>query len=272
MRLRVGEEFRVTPAADLRGYALHPDRVLAAIDDPADPLLDCAPRDEVHGHVGLIETGMDLDRRAALIAAARSIGLQPPQAEAIAALDAEIEAIEPADPDLSAARRRAAEAADSVEALRERVARLSGRLAEAREAGRDTDSLRESLDEATRQLTEAETEAAAARQALETAEERAAREKRAERLSLVDRRENRRREARDWLACEARERLGRALAGLPVAAGPPDVGSEHSVPTDVVALGIVRLARVRAPVIVRDSPFDQPLRARAALSAPVILM
>jgi ABC-type transporter Mla subunit MlaD len=215
---------------------------------------------------------MELDRRAALIAAARSIGLQPPQAEAIAALETEIDAIEPADPDLSAARRRAAEAADSVEALRERVARLSGRLAEAREAGRDTESLEDSLDEATRQLTEAETAAAAARQALETAAERAAREKRAERLSLVDRRENRRREARDWLACEARERLGKALAGLPVAAGAPQVGPEAGIPAHVVALGVVRLARVQAPVIVRDSPFEEPLRARAALSAPVILM
>lgn len=247
-------------------------RLEAAIEDPADPLLDCAPPSSVHRQVGVVREGMSFDRRRTLLDAARSIGLEPPQAEAIADLEARIEAISPEDPDLRATRKRAAEAAASVDALRERVARLSGRLEAAREADRESEELEAALTEATRELTEAETAAAAARQALEAAEERAARGRRAERLSLVDRRENRRREARDWLVDAAERRLETALASLPISMPGGGVRTLPDGASPRVTLGILRVARVRAPVVLVDSPFECPLRARAALAAPVILV
>ena len=285
MRLHLADGTVVGQALDLREADIpvraHPNtsgqdpvvsRLEAAVEDPADPLLDCTSPSPVHRAVGVVQEGMSVDRRRTLLEAARSIGLEPPQADVIADLEARIEAISPEDPDLRATRKRAAEAAASVDALRERVARLSGRLEAAREADQETEELEAALAEATRELTEAETEAAAARQALEAAEERAARGRRAERLSLVDRRENRRREAREWLIEAAERRLETALASLPLSVpgqGTQTVGEGAS---HRVALGILRVARVRAPVVLVDSPFDCPLRARAALAAPVVLV
>ncbi len=279
MRLHLGDGTIIGTAIDLRSAGLPgtgpggvASRLEAAIGDPADPLLDCAPPSSVHRQIGVVRGGMTFDRRRALLEAARSIGLEPPQAEAIADLDTRIEAITPEDPDLRATRKRAAETAASVEALRERVARLSGRLEAAREAGQVTEELKAALADATRELTEVETDAAAARQALATAEQRAARGRRAERLSLVDRRENRRREAREWLIEAAEGLVETALAALPGVPregqirGVQDGGSPRS------ALGILRVARVTAPVVLVDACFDSPLRARAALAAPVILI
>lgn len=261
----------VGQALDLRDAPIDAQRVLAGVRDPESETVVCAPPSAVHDHVGHIHEDMQLDRREALVAAARSRGLRAPQDPEIERLDRRIEAISPEEPDLRAARERAAEAGESVDTLRERVARLSGRLTEARETGRETADLAADLQAAIRELTEAETEAAAARQALDTAAERAARERRAERLSLVDRRDNLRRRARSWLVDRLEPRFETALASLPVEST-LDGPCEYSAPAHHAALAVARVARVRAPIVLFAAPFDRPVAARAALGAPVVLV
>lgn len=157
----------VGQAIDLRDTSVDAQRVLAGIRDSESETVVGPPPTAVHEHIGHIHEDMALDRREALIAAARSRGLQAPQDPEIERLDRRIAAITHEDPDLRAAWERAAEAGESVEALRERVARLSGRLTEARETGRETADLAADLQTEIRELSEDETEAAAARQALD---------------------------------------------------------------------------------------------------------
>ena len=282
MRLRVDGIHRVGQALDLRGTSIDPAALVDSIRDPTDARVVCQPPGEVHRHVGWIRPGMDVDLREALLAAARSLGYEPPQAADIARLDREIEAYSPPQTDLATARARAAAAGESVAEHRERVARLSGRLEAAREAGADTEEAAALLQEATAALSEAETEALAARQALDRAERQArrARDEREKRLSLVDRRENLRRRARAWLLEEIRPRFERALASLP--GGPvlsdsvrrPDVSADRTmdIPPHRAALAVARIARIGAPLVIGAKTFDVPVRARAACSAPVILV
>jgi DNA repair exonuclease SbcCD ATPase subunit len=215
---------------------------------------------------------MDLALRCALAAAGRSRGLRAPQADTIERLNREIASIDPDVPDLREARRRVAEAGEDLASLEAQVDRLSGRLAERRDAGQSTADLEARLADRTRELTEAETEAIAAREALERAEERAraARDARERRLSLVDRRENRRREARSWFLDRLEEPFRRALAALPVEAEPtsPATFEDDSI---AAALAVARLGDPRAPIVLIDAPFETAVAARGALTAPVIL-
>lgn len=269
MRVRLGGADRVGQALDLREAAVSAKRLHRAITDPQAELVASAPPGPLHEHVGLLRPGMELDRRAALVAAARSIGLEPPQAETIAALDRQIAAIDPETPDLRAARRRVAEAGADVARLEEQVARTSGRLNARQEADLPTDAVSDRLEELTRELTAAETSQIAAQEALERAEARAAaaRDARAERLSLVDRRENRRRAARAWLAEAVAESVERAARALPTRTDPAAAdGDPHAA-----ALAVARVGTVSAPIVLVDSPFETALQARAALDAPVIL-
>lgn len=263
---------RVGGAIDLRGSGLAAADLDAAIGDPGNDLVSGAMPGPFHDYVGVIRPEMALDRRGALAAAGRTRGLSAPQAAAIERLDEEIAAIDPDAPDLQVARRRVADAGADLEALREQVERTSGRLAERRDAGRPTDDLEDRLADLTRELTEAETEAIAAREALSAAEAAAAeaRDAREQRLSLVDRRENRRREARQWFVDELAGPFERAVRALPIDAEPGAPDSFDGTDRDA-ALAIARIASVDAPIVVADAPFETAIAARAALDAPVVL-
>ena len=276
MRIRVDGTRIVGQAVDLRDTGIEPDRILDGIRIESDPLVESPPPTEVHRHVGAIRRGMGLDVREALVTAGRSLGLESPYDDEIDEIDHRLAEMQTEHPDLQQARKRAASAGESVEALRERVARLSGRLNALRENGDETDAVEASLRAATRELSEAETEAIAANQALATAEREARRirDKNAARLSLEDRRENLRRDARSWLVEQLVPPLQNAMASLPVdplgVDSPLDAGS-YPGPRSHLALGIARIADISAPIVLIDSPFATALRARAALSAPVIL-
>jgi hypothetical protein len=272
MRIGGPDEDRHGPAIDLRDRELSAEAVAAAIAEPEHDQVTCAPPEPIHEFVGVIQRDMSLDRRCALAAAGRSRGLRAPQADAIERLNDRIAEIDPDSPDLRAARRRVAETGSELEALRERVERTSGRLAERRATDRPTAELEERLADLTRELTEVETEAIAAREALSAAQAAAAeaRDAREERLTLVDRRENRRREARRWF-CEAlAASFERALTALPIDTTPAAPDSFDG-PDRHAGLAIVRLARLSAPVVLVDPPFQTAVAARAALDAPVIL-
>lgn len=272
MILQLGETVRRGQALDCRATPVEARRLGRAVRDETDSLLVAAPPGPVHDHVGVLQPEMDLDRQAALVAAARSLGFVPPQREAIRSLDAEIEAIEPDSVDLAAHRRRVAETGQNLRSLREAVARTSGRLAERRAADRPADDLESELASLTRELSEAETAAIAAREALEQAQRRAGaeRDERARRLSLVDRRENRRREARRWLRERIAEAFERAVQALPVADDPAPPAAFDG-PDFVAGLAIARIADVDAPIVIAEGPFETAISARAALDAPVVL-
>lgn len=272
MRIRTEGTELVGQALDLRDVAIEPRRLVEAIREPAGPMVTAAPPGPLHDRVGLLHPELELGFRSALAAAGRSIGLEAPQAAAIADLDRQIEAIDPDTPDLRAARRRAAAAGEDVSSLKDRVERTSGRLEERRAADRSTDDLEAKLADLTRKLTEAETEAIAAREALSRAQAAAAsaRDQRERRLALVDRRENRRREARNWFLAALAEPFERALSALPIDVE-PDPPAAFDGPAFVAALAIARIGAIDAPVVVAEGPFETAIAARAALNTPVVL-
>lgn len=213
-------------------------------------------------HVGVVAPGLSLDRRAALVAAARSRGLT-------AGVDAELrEARERLTdlgapvPSLADARRRVAEADSDLEARRERVATLRGRLQES-----DDGAVAEEYRAAIRSLSEAETERAAAEEALAEARNRAreARDEREERLRLEDRVANLERRARQELADEVRLEVDAAVSAAPGAAA-STYGTADSV---TAALALVRVGRVRTPVVLACRRFAREVDAEAWLGAPV---
>lgn len=274
MKVRVAGTVRLGRAIDLRDEPVDPDRLVASIADPDDGKVIGPRPGPVHSFVGLLEPGQSISLRPSLAAAARSLGMRSQYDEDIASLDRAIEDIDVEPVDLAPVRRRAAEAGADVAALRERVAQLRGRLEAEREADRSTDETAARLREAIASLSEAETENVAAEQALTRAEReaRATRDERDRRLSLVDERDNLARRARSVLSERVYPQFRRALDALPVdecAGSEPGGYGGRSFAT---GLAIARIARLRAPVVIVDAPFDDPVAARAALDAQVVLV
>lgn len=271
MRVRVDGEAFVGPALDLRGRDVDPASVLAAIRAGRETI------DPVHEQVGCVYDGMSFSLQRALAAAARSRGETTPHDEQLRAVEtalAEHERSAARSPvDLRAAREEAAAAGADVDALREQVARVSGRVEARRAAGIDVEGARQRLRAVTRRLSEAETERIAAEQRLASARRQARedRDRRERRLKLTDRCRNLRRRAERALSERERRRFERAVAGLPVETAPEPSGEFSGSPA-VAALAVLRIARVRTPVVVASGPFRHAAQARACLDAPVVLL
>ena len=274
MKVALDGTIRQGQAVDLRDAPLDAARIVAAIRDPDGPLVSCPPPGPVHSFVGHVQPGIHFSLRAALAAAARSRAIRSEYDDAIDEIDRRIEAIAVEQVDLASARRRAASAGADVAALRERVARLRGRLEARREAGQGSDKAEADLRDAIATLSEAETDRLAAEQALAAAERdaRAARDARDRRLSLVDERDNLARQARSALANREYPRFRRALASLPIEGRAGDGPGEFDGGPVAAALAVARIARLRAPVVLADGPFSTPVVARAALHASVVLV
>ncbi|MFB6167864.1 MAG: hypothetical protein ABEJ43_03355 [Haloferacaceae archaeon] len=236
--------------------------------------VDCSPPGPVHDRVGVVRDGARPWLRGALAAAARSLGERAPQADEIEALRARLADHDRSGLGLADARRRLAAAGDEEERLRERVARLRGRVDALAEAG--AESARATADAdlaaAARALTEAETERIAAEQRLDALEERAreARDRREDRLALEDRLANRERAARERLAGAVYDRFRAAVRTLPgegtAGAGP---GEYEGDPT-LAALAVVRVAAVSAPVVVATDRLGGARETADRLDAPVV--
>ncbi|MFB6106622.1 MAG: hypothetical protein ABEJ70_06585 [Halobacteriaceae archaeon] len=269
MRVSLCGDARVDPLADCRACDLAGAAVVAAVRDPDDQRVACPPPGPVHGHVGHVRSGMDLSLERALAAAARSRGERAPQADALAAVRKRLAAHDADDPpDLTAARRRVAAADADVTALRERVARLGGRVEERRAAGGDVEALEAELADATRELSEAETERVAAEQSLDRAR-RTARERRdarERRLSLRDRRDNLRAAAREHLVGTVAGAFRTATAAVPGA--PVAAPGEYGGPPALAALAVARVASIDAPVVVEGPG----LAAARAVEGPAIVL
>lgn len=271
MRVRVDGETYAGRAVDLSGHDLDPSAVAAALAADAGQVgpirIECPSSGPVHDRVGVIQPRMSLERRAAMAAAARSLGRTAPHDEEIAAVEAQLDGLDAPRADTSPARRRLAEAGTEQERLRERVARLQGRVRALREAGLETDDAESALADAVHTLSEVETERVAARQALAAArgEARTARDVRERRLELEDRLGNLRRAARAHLADVVRADVDAAVEAAPGRASGLDGAAAHRV-----ALGVVRVAAISAPVVLVEPPFADPETAATWLDAPVL--
>ena len=214
-------------------------------------------------HVAVVAPGLSLARREALVAAARSRG-EPTSVDA--ELDRARERLsdlgEPV-PSLADLRRRVADAEADLEAKRERVATLRGRLQET-----DDGAVAAAYREAIRELSEAETERAAAEEALADARERArrARDEREERLRLEDRVANLERRRRRELAASVRPAVDAAVAEAP---GSEASSFARAAPV-TAALALVRVGRLRTPVVLACRRFDGAADAEAWLGSPVV--
>jgi hypothetical protein len=272
MRVRFGGAERRGRAVDLRDCGVTAGGAAAAVRKQSDDRVACQPPGRVHERVGVLHRGMSVSVRAALAAAARSRGATTDCDADLRAVEAELESLAPADVDLSGARERVAETAAAVDRLREVVARASGRVEACRDAG-DASDAEAALADATQELAAAETEHHAAQEALARARQQArgARDDRERRLSLEDERDNLRRAARRTLADRWAGRFERALAALPVP-GAPAPPSEFASPDWAAACAVARLADCSAPLVVGDDVFERPVRASAALDAPVLLV
>jgi hypothetical protein len=251
--------------------ALDPERVARAVRTgaarAAEPSIEveAAEAGRLHERVGCIHPECSLRPRTALAMAGRSRGWTTEFDDPLERVRERLAEFAepptvPADP---GARRQLADATDDIERLRERVAAMRGRAETAGDAG-EAD-----LEGAIRSLSEVETTAAAARERRGRVREaaREARDRRQERLGLVDRRDNLARRARRALVDRAREDYVDALTVVP---GVRDVADPFDAPADAMALAIARVGDLDAPVVVATDRFADAPAAAGWLDAPVI--
>ena len=214
----------------------------------------------LYEHVGLIAPGISVSDRDALAAVGRSLGIRTSVDDELRTLRAELDSPPEAVPSRTTARRRVAETAAELEAKRERVATLRGRM----QAG-DGD-LGAAYRDAIKTLSEAETEHAAAREALDDARERArgALDDRDRRLRLEDRLGNAERTARRELISAVRPRVDDAVADAPGCEA-DEFGDADAVSA---ALALVKVGRIRRPVILACGRFPTRDAAERWLGAP----
>lgn len=220
----------------------------------------------LHDHVALVAPGMSLDRRRALVAAARSRGETTSVDEELEAARRRLDELNETDesvPSLESAHRRVAELEEDLVAERERVATMRGRTREC-----ENDSVVLEYRTAIGELSELETDYAAAREALEQARERTRQvlDERDRRLRLENRIGNLERAAREEL-------IERVLPVVDAAVrdAPGSEASAFDAAGDVTAsLALVRVGRVHSPVVLACRRFRDGPTAEEWLQAPVL--
>ncbi|MFB6156605.1 MAG: hypothetical protein ABEJ34_02025 [Haloferacaceae archaeon] len=271
MRIEAGDRTFVGRAIDLGG-AVEAGSVAEAVRGETVEGVDveCPDPGPVHAHVGHVRPGMSVDVRGALAAAARSLGERAPQRDAVEAARAELDELAVPDADLDEVRCRVAEAGESEERLRERVATLRGRVQAL--DGEECEAARADLRDAVRELTEAETERIAAEQLRDRLEREARdlRDRRERRLELEDRVANLERAAREHLAGAVYDRFRAAVTALPGDATAGQAPGDYDGDPVTAALAVVRIADVRAPVVVAVDRLDDAATASRRLDAPVV--
>jgi chromosome segregation ATPase len=236
--------------------------------------LDCPDPGPLHGRLGVVREGTGPSLRAALAAAARSVGERAPERDALDDVRAQLADHDAPEVGLADARRRVAAAGEAEERLRERVATLRGRVDALTEAGAEgaLEEAKAALREATRRLAEAETERIAAEQRLDALEARAreARARREERMALEDRAANLEREARASLAAAVYDRFRAAVERLPGEGSAGAAPGEYEGDPTLAALAVVRVADPSAPVVVATDRLGDAARTARRLDAPVL--
>lgn len=216
----------------------------------------------LHDHVAVIAPGLSLRRREALIATGRSLDVSTSVDSAIKGVREKLDSLPEPVPSRADARLQVAETATELEAKRERVATLRGRLQET-----DDGTVRAEYRRAIRELTEAETEHIAAKEALETARERArtARDSRDRRLRLEDRLGNLRRTARAELVEAVEPAANTATAAAPAC----DAETFREADPVSAALALARVGRIEKPIVLACRRFSNRDTAERWLETPV---
>lgn len=217
----------------------------------------------LYNHLGVVAPGIDLRRRRALAAAARSRGARTTVDGEIRETRDRLRELDEPVPAREDVRRRVAAAESDLEAKRERVATLRGRTRES-----DDEAVTAAFRDAIRELSEAELEYQAAREALEERRERArrARDARERRLRLEDRLGNLERTAREELVDAVRPAADAAVSAVPGGGAPSFAGGDAVS----AALALVRVGRVRTPVVLACRRFPDASSAASWVEAPVI--
>lgn len=217
----------------------------------------------LYDHVAVVAPGLTLERRRALAAAARSRGDTTSVDGEIRETRARLCELGEPVPSLEDARRRVASAESDLEAKRERVATLRGRMRES-----DAEEVATAFREAIRDLSEAELEYEAAREALAERRTRArqARDARERRLRLEDRLGNLERTARGELVETARPVVDGVVPEVPGS----DAASFADADAVTRSLALLRVGRVRTPVVLACRRFPDERRAESWLETPVI--
>ncbi|MFO7926206.1 MAG: hypothetical protein ACQET5_02565 [Halobacteriota archaeon] len=216
----------------------------------------------LYDHVRVIAPGLPLRRADALAAAARSLDIETSVDAERRELRAKLETCPDSVPSRTDVWRRVAESITELDAKRERVATLRGRLQEAGD-----EQLEGEYRDAIRELSEAETEHVAAKEALADVRSRArtVRDTRERRLRLEDRLENLRRTARR----ERRDTV-EPMADAAVAAVPGcEVGRYADADPISAALALVRIGRIELPIVLACSRFETRRAAERWLDASV---
>lgn len=213
--------------------------------------------------VGVVAPGLTLDRRAVLVAVARSRGMESEVSETLATVREQLTSLDNSVPSLADARRRVAETEAELDAKRERVATLRGRATET-----DDDAVKTAYQDAIRKLSEVETEHAAAREVLADARHQAreARDGRERRLELQDRVRNLERQAKRELVETVRPIVDEVVPLVP-----ESTATRFSEADPVTAsLAALRVGQPRCPVVLACGRFSDAKHAEAWLRAPVL--
>jgi len=266
VRLRVRGTIYEGRAVDLRGRAVDGAAVAAAVrGERSIPVTD-ATVTPVYDYCGYVHPEMGLRTRTALAAAARSRGHETAHDEAIADLREELAAESRSAPELPPVRDPVS--SSTIAALRERAASQRGRLQARERLDAESDEVADSLRETARRLTERETERTAAQERRQRRRElaREYRDRLADRRRLADRLANRRRDAREALVDQIRDRFVTAVDAVP--------GPTPSAPFDAdpvtAALAVLRVARTPAPIVLEVARFETPAAAAETLGGPVV--
>lgn len=222
--------------------------------DPS-PVPDPSPLPDPHDVLGRIPTDATLRRE--LAAAARSRGERSSFAAEIADVNRRLVGMDVPTVDLETARKRVADATGEEERLKERVAAARGDVRARRTVDAEVEGALADLEAAAAELSVVQTERVAAEQALARERDRAnaARDARERRLRLQDRLANRRRDARNELACEVYPAFRDALAAVP-GVDPEDAGSDpgtYSGNDLAASLAAVRVASLDEPVALTEA-------------------
>ena len=287
-RVHVNGIVRTGDAVDLRGTNVDPETLVQAIRGQKIPGSDgtesggeseggiaihCPEPGPLYERVGFIPPEPTVRIRATLAAIARERGLAAPQDEELAQVGRKLAEIEAPELDLAGAREGlAAIDENELAMLRESVAASRGSVQARLELDAPVEPARQALSKAAAELAEAQTERIAAEQRLGLARIRAreGRDVRERRLQLRDRKGNLERAARVHLAGRLRDEFVAAVETVPGAGRVPAGPNSFEGEDVTAALALVRMAELRAPVILACKRFPNAYRAAAVLDTPVI--
>lgn len=262
------------PIVDLRDQPVDGSRIHDELRaGSATPSSESTPG-RLYDRIGHLHAQSSPALRPALRLAMRTHRVETPVDRALATAQRSRIAVEIPDSSLAAARAGVADAGEDEAALRERVARLGGRVTALRETvDADPSTDETALETATTALAEAETNHIAAKQRLSRArkEARLVRDRYERRRRLGDRVSNRQQEAQAYLVREGWHRFRRAVEAIPADAEPGEGPSDWSGPGWVATVALIHLAEMDTPIVV-GSEIPRSVVTPEFLGTPFILV